>query len=176
MGCQPLTKKLRTNIQRKVATELQELSKTFRKSQKHYLARVLDQKQSIPGFDFDLDLEEDTGFTDAQMQQIDGSLEDIESRDAEITNIARSIEELAVIFKELAVLVIDQGTILDRIDYNMEQVDDRVNKGLKELVKAEEHQKSSRPLKCMLFLLVMIGILLFLVIQKYQKKGKDDSD
>lgn len=34
----------------------------------------------------------------------------------------KSIEDLSTIFKELAVLVIDQGTILDRIDYNMEQV------------------------------------------------------
>ena len=36
--------------------------------------------------------------------------------------LAQSIEELSEIFKELAVLVIDQGTILDRIDFNMEQV------------------------------------------------------
>lgn len=43
-------------------------------------------------------------------------------RDEEITRIAKSIEELSQIFKELAVLVIDQGTILDRIDFNMEQV------------------------------------------------------
>ena len=45
-----------------------------------------------------------------------------QERDEEITRIARSIEELSQIFKELAVLVIDQGTILDRIDFNMEQV------------------------------------------------------
>jgi len=43
-------------------------------------------------------------------------------RDHEINAIVQSIEELSQIFKELAVLVIDQGTILDRIDYNMEQV------------------------------------------------------
>lgn len=36
----------------------------------------------------------------------------------------KSIEDLSTIFKELAVLVIDQGTILDRIDFNMEQVQD----------------------------------------------------
>ena len=30
--------------------------------------------------------------------------------------------ELADIFKEIQVLVIDQGTVLDRIDFNIEQV------------------------------------------------------
>lgn len=38
------------------------------------------------------------------------------------TAAVKSIEDLSTIFKELAVLVIDQGTILDRIDFNMEQV------------------------------------------------------
>ena len=59
----------------------------------------------------------------------------INERDNEIAQIAGSIEELATIFKELAVLVIDQGSILDRIDYNMEQVVERTEKGLLELEK-----------------------------------------
>lgn len=46
----------------------------------------------------------------------------VAERDEEIRKIAESIQELSTIFKELAVLVIDQGTILDRIDFNMEQV------------------------------------------------------
>lgn len=39
-----------------------------------------------------------------------------------MTTISESIEELSSMFKELVVLVIDQGTILDRIDCNMEAV------------------------------------------------------
>ncbi len=38
----------------------------------------------------------------------------------EIQKIVKSISELSAIFRELSVLVIDSGTILDRIDYNME--------------------------------------------------------
>jgi syntaxin 16 len=37
-------------------------------------------------------------------------------------DIAKSIHQLAEIFRDLQTMIIDQGTILDRIDYNIEQV------------------------------------------------------
>ena len=58
----------------------------------------------------------DTGFNDMQLEMLRNYESDINQRDKEIAAIAKSIGELATIFKELSVLVIDQGTILDRID------------------------------------------------------------
>ena len=45
-----------------------------------------------------------------------------EERDYEIQRIAKSVSHLSLIFKELSTLVIDQGSIIDRIDYNMDDV------------------------------------------------------
>lgn len=99
----------------------------------------------------------------------------VNQRDEEITRIAKSIEELAQIFKELAVLVIDQGTILDRIDYNMEQVLENTKEGLVQLHKAEDYQKSALPLKCVIALVILIFIMLGAMIMKHTvfKKKSD---
>ena len=78
--------------------------------------------------------------------------------------------------EELAVLVIDQGTILDRIDFNMEQVVEHVEEGIKQLEKAEEYQKSARPKWCIAILLFLITCLLVFLVLKHRKKDKHDDD
>lgn len=161
--------KVRKNVQRSMALQLQQLSQDFRKSQKKYLSRLEQQKTNSPGFE-DFPGEQDSGFTDEQMMEMETHVEDIDSRDQEIQKIAQSIEELSTIFKELAVHVIDQGTMLDRIDYNMEMVVERTKEGNKELTIAEKHQKSSRPLKCMAFLVFMIIIMIIILVFKLKKK------
>ena len=128
-----------------MAKKLQGLSSNFRASQKDYLSRVKDQKSGGSGGAFDFlssggkvsTVDVDSGFTSSQLQILDDTEELVETRDQEINKIAKSIEELAQIFKELAVLVIDQGTILDRIDYNMEQVVENTQEGMVHLAKAE---------------------------------------
>jgi syntaxin 16 len=110
---------------------------------------------------------DDTGFTAFQEQILDETEAMVNQRDEEITRIAKSIEELAAIFKELAVLVIDQGTILDRIDYNMEQVLENTKEGIVQLNKAEDYQKSALPVKCIIALVVLIMIMLLAMVLKH---------
>ena len=46
----------------------------------------------------------------------------------------QSIEQLNTIFRELSILIVDQGTILDRIDYNLETTVHHIEEGNKELI------------------------------------------
>jgi syntaxin 16 len=64
-----------------------------------------------------------TGQNDAAIMQ----------REREINDIAKGIIELSDIFRELQAMVIDQGTMLDRIDYNVERMGTEVKAADKEL-------------------------------------------
>merc|ERR1712150_89853 len=136
----------------------------FRQKQRKYLLDVQAQKsgaltETESKFGIDLnETEKEYGFDQTQLAVVDDLHVAVQSRDKEIVQIAKSIEELSAIFKELAVLVIDQGTILDRIDYNMETVVEHTKEGITQLEKAEEHQKSGRPLKCIICLSTTIII------------------
>jgi len=168
-------KQVRKNMQMSVARKIQGLSMSFRSSQKQYMAKLQSQKQDSgsKGFDF---LNEppkktavvsgdDLGFNELEMQMLEETEDLVRQRDDEIVRIAKSIEELAQIFKELAVLVIDQGTILDRIDYNMENAVEHAKSGVEQLQKAETQQKKNLAIKCIILLvllnIIMVGILVW---------------
>ena len=168
------------NVQRSLAKRLQEQSVTFRQSQRKYLAEVQAQKSGgiVAGADsrFGIDFNDATTpqvggdfFTTQQVAMVDDLTEAVQSRDQEIVKIAQSIEELGAIFKELAVLVIDQGTILDRIDYNMEAVVESTKTGIQQLERAEKSQKNARPLKCIVCLVTLIVVLLLILVLKHKR-------
>jgi len=178
------------NVQRKLATELTRLSQVFRKSQKEYLRRLKQQNDRGPGaagvddvFGFAASGSGsggggwgddgggasgrdayDPGFTEQQLQRVDRSEAMTFERDAEVVKILESVNDLAGVMKDLSVLVIDQGTILDRIDYNLEQVSATVEEGRKQLTKAEKHQKNSRMIICIYFLMVAVAVMLVIVV------------
>ena len=159
-----------------LAKKLQELSVEFRQKQRKYLADVQAQKsgalaETESKFGIDLnERERQYGFNETQLAVVDDLHDAVQSRDKEIAQIAKSIEELGAIFKELAVLVIDQGTILDRIDYNMEAVVEHTKEGIQQLEKAEKNQKSARPMKCIVCLSCMIAVLLIILVLKHRRR------
>jgi hypothetical protein len=72
---------------------------------------------------------------------VDGRYDEALERDRELRNVATSIRELSDIFRDLAILVIDQGTALDRIDCNLENTQDNMHEAVVFLEKANDYTK-----------------------------------
>ncbi|KAF4321842.1 hypothetical protein BBO99_00003934 [Phytophthora kernoviae] len=151
----PADRLVRLNTQRAIAGRLQEISIQFRMRQREYIQRLQLQKFGSEIFDVD-EMEKGSGFSgggnrfgNKPCYAMDHTEHDIRTRDVEIQRIAKSVATLATMFKEVAEMVIDQGTLIDRIDYNMEQVVERMRSGMSQLERAEkppltDHELSSK--------------------------------
>ncbi|XP_054790479.1 syntaxin-22 [Prosopis cineraria] len=86
----------------------------------------------------------------------------IEEREQGIQEIQQQIGEVNEIFKDLAVLVHEQGTMIDDIGSNIENSHAATAQAKSHLVKAAKTQRSNSSLTCLL--LVIFGIVLLIVI------------
>jgi syntaxin 7 len=68
--------------------------------------------------------------------------------------------------QDLAVLVNDQGMMLDDIEANIERTADRTRAAGSELVRAERYQRSSRNKMCFILLIAafVIGVIVFVIV------------
>ncbi|KAI4214779.1 MAG: hypothetical protein LQ351_002855 [Letrouitia transgressa] len=173
------------NIQISLASRVQEASAGFRKKQSNYLKRgmtaPLDRATAPAQNPYTdpsmIESETDKSFSQSTLQmasqkQIHSNDAAIAQREREITDIARGIIELADIFKDLQTMVIDQGTMLDRIDYNVEKMNTDVKAADKELVVATSYQKKNTKRKIILFLLLLVIGMFILLMVKPKKSDK----
>ncbi|XP_052191457.1 tlg2p-like protein a isoform X2 [Diospyros lotus] len=168
---------IRKNVQHSLATELQTLSVELRKKQSTYLKRLHQQKEGHDGLDLEMNFTEnksglnvdefgDMGLNEHQMAKRKTSEQFTAEREREIRQVLESVHELAQIMKDLSVLVIDQGTIVDRIDYNIQSVSASVEEGFKQLKKAERTHKKGGMTRCATVLVIMCFVMLVLLVLK----------
>ncbi|CAN1334067.1 SYP22 [Linum perenne] len=86
----------------------------------------------------------------------------IEEREQGIHEISQQIGEVNEIFKDLAVLVHEQGAMIDDVGSHIDNAHAATAQGKQHLVKAAKTQKSNSSLTCLL--LVIFGIVLLIVI------------
>ncbi|KAK6208745.1 SNARE domain-containing protein [Colletotrichum tabaci] len=185
------------NIQISLASRVQDSSALFRKKQSAYLKKLrgmsgLSSGAGVPGDRGStpqpsssymdpsmLESDADRSFSQSTLQATQQKL--LQSNDAaiiqrerEIEDIAQGIIELADIFRDLQNMVIDQGTMLDRIDYNVERMTTDVKGAEKELVVAAGYQKKTTKRKIILLLILIIAGMIILLVIKPKKHGGDE--
>ncbi|KAF7376161.1 Syntaxin-like t-snare protein tlg2 [Mycena sanguinolenta] len=171
------------NVQRGLAAKVQDLSATFRKKQRVYMEIHFTELQghaiknqdlliasgtiSLKGSEGMSAVDDDVAAaTNTQVQSLSGPSQDLTQRDRELTEIAKSISQLAELFKDLSVLVIDQGTLLDSVEYNIEQTAFQMEDAVRELKVATGYQKNTGRRQCIfLLLLIIFGLIVVLIFK-----------
>ena len=162
------------NIVITLVGSLQEIAEKFRSSQGNYLRKIeAREKRNNQYFStFPEPEPEDDGllvgasgsWNKQDVLMLEENSRAIKRREEEINSVVQSIQDLNTIFRDLASMVTEQGEVVDRIDYNIENTSIKVEEGLEQLKKASKYQKSSRKMKCILILSSSLIFLLFLLI------------
>ncbi|SBT50138.1 syntaxin, Qa-SNARE family (SYN16) [Plasmodium ovale wallikeri] len=161
-----IIEKLKKNAKSSLISQLQTLSHTFHKKQKSYM---IEFKKLSNEYDH---MEAYQNLTNEDEQFVcDKAYEDtsinVKKRNTELKKIADTVIDLHHIFKELSLMLVDQGSVLDQIDYNMEISLDKSEKGLQKLKILHKQQSDKRAAKCISFLTTLIFVLLILIILKH---------
>ena len=91
----------------------------------------------------------------------------VKDRNKEIDQIVKTVNDLKEIFQEVSEMVIFQGTILDRIDYNIYQSRHNIRKGNRDMEETHERIKSGCLRRLNQILIICIFIMSILIIFKF---------
>ncbi|KAF2481721.1 t-SNARE [Neohortaea acidophila] len=188
------------NLKISLAARVGEVSTLFRKKQTAYLKKLRSLGGMSSPFDragtpvsgvvqnpytdpamqeelLDRSSAQSTLLQTAQVRKRLGGVHDtqIAQREREIEKIAQGVIDLSNIFQELNAMVIDQGSLLDRIDYNVERTATYVKEAEKELKVATGYQKKSTKRKVILLLiLLVVGMFILLLVKPKRSSAASD--
>ena len=161
--------KIKDNIKINLSQKFHDFSCEFRKNNQQFMEDIqkLGTKSSI------ID-DEDTSLKDFDRKHSNNFFfmqdevnSQIKQRNECIDSLLSSINELTSIFKDLQTVVQEQGTILDRIDYNIDIAMDNTKKAYGHINEANKLQKQSCFRNTVLIILVIIFVEFILLINKY---------
>jgi syntaxin 16 len=88
-------------------------------------------------------------------------------RNKELDLMVKTVNDLKEIFQEVSDMIISQGTILDRIDYNLYQSRYNVRRGNREMEETHERLKSGCLRRINTILIIIIFVMSLLLVFKF---------
>eukprot|EP01064_Diplonema_japonicum_P029034 TRINITY_DN4603_c0_g3_i1.p1 TRINITY_DN4603_c0_g3~~TRINITY_DN4603_c0_g3_i1.p1 ORF type:complete len:306 (+),score=54.30 TRINITY_DN4603_c0_g3_i1:71-988(+) len=107
---------------------------------------------------------ESSVFSGAKMAMATNTLEEVVEMRRDIHDIEVALKNLHQIFMDMAVLVAEQGELLNNISDNVGKATNYVFEGRVQVKKAREHQKKARKRMCYLFICLVILVVIGLVV------------
>mmetsp|Transcript_610 Transcript_610/g.879 ORF Transcript_610/g.879 Transcript_610/m.879 type:complete len:293 (+) Transcript_610:27-905(+) len=107
-------------------------------------------------------------------QEAEDALNYVQNKHKQIKKLESSINELHQLFVDMAVLVEAQGELVNQIEKNVGDAVVYTEKGVQQLKKANEYQRSSRKKMCCLMICLMI-IIMVVVIPIALQAGSSDA-
>merc|ERR1712072_790252 len=86
----------------------------------------------------------------------------IKDKHQDILRLERSMAELAQMFQEMAMLVDEQGEILDAIELNVANTKGYTEKAEQQLIQTRKHQEKGKRMMCCLMVIGMVVVLAIL--------------
>ncbi|XP_021927511.1 syntaxin-1A isoform X6 [Zootermopsis nevadensis] len=99
-----------------------------------------------------------------ETQQARQTLADIEARHADIIKLENSIRELHDMFMDMAMLVENQGEMIDRIEYHVEHAVDYVQTATQDTKKALKYQSKARRKKILIIICLLIVLAILIIV------------
>ena len=156
-----IQKQLKDNIKLYLTTKFNDFTRHYKYNQEIYIRKY----KELGGEDLDLNNNEEIN-SDNYLLRIEKN-DNLKIRDNDLNQLLKSMDNLASTFKDLKNLVVEQGTILDRIDYNIDIAKENTEKGKKHLINAEKIQRNSCFRNVMIVLFSVVFIESILLIFKF---------
>ncbi|SBT81102.1 syntaxin, Qa-SNARE family, putative [Plasmodium malariae] len=161
-----IIEKLKKNAKSSLISQLQSVSQAFHKIQKSYIKEFKKLTNEYDQLETYESCSTQEQLLYEQENQVVNST-NITKRNNDLKKIADTVVDLHHIFKELSVMLVDQGSLLDQIDYNMDISLSKSEKGLNKLKILEKRENEKIAAKCISFLTSLIFVLLILIILKH---------
>ncbi len=90
-----------------------------------------------------------------------------DEKNLRIQDLVKSINQLTTVYRELNELVIHQGSLIDRIDFNIEETFTHVEKGNEHLQSVDDKADNKHAARCIICLMSAVMILAVILGFKY---------
>lgn len=155
----------------RLSCELRTILNDFRKGQSDYIEKTkarLRKQKLIIGEDANGTINENeavfTGDVIVEMQTAKNELQDLYEREKELLDLEKQIHEVNQLFKDVSILISEQGETIDHIETNVNRASSGIKAAVKSLEQGEKNQSSARRKKLILFGIIAVVLIILIII------------